>query len=133
MVAPIMRAPLVGVVIPGLFAVLLALGAPVAAAAPLSPLVVDWERYFTIDSRATRMDGRSLVTGMVRNTSSCGAQRIQLLIDALDSSGQLVDQRVEWLGTDLTPGSHVYFEIAVASPAAGYRVSVFAFEIKKRC
>jgi hypothetical protein len=41
MVAPIMRAPLVGVVIPGLFAVLLALGAPVAAAAPLSPLVVD--------------------------------------------------------------------------------------------
>jgi hypothetical protein len=103
------------------------------AAAPLAPRVVNWERYFTIDSQVTHKDGRALVTGTVLNTSTCGAQRIQLLIDALDPGGSFVDQRIVWLGTDLSAGSHAYFEAPAAPSATSHRVSVFAFEIKRRC
>jgi hypothetical protein len=101
--------------------------------APLAPLVVNWQRSFTIDSEVTQRDGRALVTGTVRNTSTCDAQRIQILIDALDAGGNFVDQRIVWLGTDLTPGSHVYFEAPAVQTAASHRVSVFAFESNKRC
>jgi len=102
-------------------------------AAPLAPLVVNWERSFAIDSQVIQKDGRPLVTGTVLNTSTCGAQRIQILIDALDAGGNFVDQRIVWLGTDLTPGSHAYFEAPAARTATSHRVSVFAFESKKRC
>jgi hypothetical protein len=127
-----MRTALVVVVAAGILALLGAAPAPVASA-PLAPLVVNWQRSFTIDSEVIQRDGRSLVTGTVLNTSTCGAHRIQLLIDALDPGGNFVDQRVVWLGSDLTAGSHAYFEAPAAPPAASHRVSVFAFETKKRC
>jgi hypothetical protein len=123
--------PLV-VVVFGMVTLLGATRVPVAPA-PLAPLVVDWERNFTIDSQGAQRDGRPLVTGTVHNTSNCSAQRIQLLIDALNPDGGIVDQRVVWLGSDLTPGTHAYFEVPAVAPTASHRVSVFAFEAKKRC
>lgn len=127
-----MRSPLIVAVTAATLGLLGSTATPVAPAR-LAPLVADWERYFTIDWQSTRTDGRSLVTGTVLNTSNCSARRIQLLIDALNSGGGLVDQRVVWLGSDLTPGSHVYFEVPTAAPAARHQVSVFAFDMKKRC
>jgi hypothetical protein len=127
-----MRTAFVVVVAAGILVLLGTTPAPVASA-PLAPLIVNWQRTFTVDSQVTQKDGRSLVTGTVLNTSTCGAQRIQLLIDALDPGGAFVDQRIVWLGVDLTPGSHAYFEVPAAQPAASHRVSVFAFESKKRC
>jgi hypothetical protein len=105
---------------------------PVAPAS-LSPLVVDWQRYFTINWQVTQKNGRSLVAGTVLNTSTCGAKRVQLLIDALNSSGGLIDQRVVWLGLDLNAGGHAYFEAPTTASAASHKVSVFAFEVKKDC
>jgi hypothetical protein len=98
-----------------------------AVAQPLSPLVVDWEQYFRVESRAASRDGRSVVSGTLWNTAPWGAKRIQLLVEALDGNGQPVNQRVVWLGVDLTAGSHAYFEVPVPA-AASYRVRVFAFE-----
>ena len=125
------RACIVGVAA-GIVALLSTTPAPVTSA-PLAPLVVNWQRSFTIDSQVTQRDGRALVTGTLLNTSSCGAQRIQILIDALDAGGHFVDQRIVWLGTDLTPSSHAYFEAPAVQTAASHRVSVFAFESRKRC
>lgn len=127
-----MRTPVIVAVTAVTLAFLGTTPAPVAPAT-LSPLVVNWQRYFTIDWQATERDGRAVVTGTVLNTSTCGAQRIQLLVDALNPSGGLVDQRVVWLGSDLSPGSHAYFEVPAAAPAARHQVSVFAFDVKKRC
>ena len=103
-----------------------------ATAAPLSPLTIDAAHYLTVDWLETKKDGRTLVTGTVRNTSDWRARRIQLLVDGLDQNGQIVNQRVVWLGTDLSSGSHVYFETPGIEGAAGHRVRVFAFDAGKR-
>lgn len=58
------------------------------------------------------------------------ARNVQLLVEGLDSTGNVVGQRVAWLGSELTPGMRAYFETPAPppAPAAGYRVSVFAFD-----
>ena len=103
-----------------------------ATAAPLSPLIVGWEQYLTVDWHETNKDGRTLVTGTVRNTSGWAAKKIQLLVDGLDPNGQVVDQRVVWLGTDLPSGQRVYFETPGIERAVSHRVRVFAFDSGKR-
>jgi len=127
-----MRAHDIRMVTVGLVA-LLGVTCRAMAAAPLSPLATDWEHYFSIDWQAIEKNGRPVLRGKVLNTTTCGAKRIQLLIDGLGSSGQVIDQRVVWLGIDLTPGSHAYFEAPAAQGAAAHRVSVFAFDTKMRC
>ena len=103
------------------------------AAPPLFPLVGDWDQYFRVDAESTARDGRALVSGRVSNISNWRADRIQLLIEGLDASGQPVTQRVVWLGTDLSAGTHSFFEVPVPT-AASYRVSVFAFDSSRtRC
>jgi hypothetical protein len=98
-----------------------------AGAQSLSPLVVDWAQYFRVESRSVSRGGRSMVAGTVWNTSTWGAKRIQLLVDALDGNGQVVKQQVIWLGVDLAAGTHADFEVPMPA-SASYRVSVFAFD-----
>lgn len=97
-------------------------------ATPLTPLVVDWQSYFDLEWQAVQARERTVVHGTIRNASDYRIRRIQLLIEGLDASGKVVNQRVEWLGTDLTPGAHVSFESPVGGPAATYRVIPFAFD-----
>ena len=106
---------------------LIAIAVSPALAQPLQPLVVDWQQYFRIESESSTRDGRAVVKGRVWNTATWSTKRIQLLVDALDAGGQVVNQRVVWLGADLAGGTHASFEVPMpASPA--YRVSVFAFD-----
>jgi hypothetical protein len=98
-----------------------------AGAQSLSPLVVDWAQYFRVESQSVSRGGRSMVTGTVWNTATWGAKRIQLLVDALDGNGQVVNQQVIWLGVDLAAGTHADFEVPMPA-SASYRVSVFAFD-----
>jgi hypothetical protein len=110
-----------------LAAVLVGLTPSVAASQSLQPLVVDWLQYFRIESESAARGGRTVVKGTVWNTGPWGAKKIQLLVDALDASGQVVSQRVAWLGIDLASGTHAAFEVPMP-PSASYRVSVFAFD-----
>jgi hypothetical protein len=91
-----------------------------AAPAPLTPLVAEWDRYFSVQVQPTT------AVGVVWNTSDWGTRRIQLLVEGLDAGGQTVSQQVVWLGVDLPAGSHAYFDTAMP-PASSYRVRVFAF------
>ena len=102
------------------------------AAGPLQPLVVDWASYFTVDWQATPLDGRAVVRGTVSNPTGWGARRIQLLVEGLGATGQIVDQRVVWLGVDLPPSSHAAFEVPMARASASYRVRIFAFDTSRR-
>jgi hypothetical protein len=64
----------------------------------------------------------------VSNDWGFAATRVQLLVEALDSSGRIESQTVSWLGHPVPPGSRVYFEVRAPRPAATYRVRVFAFD-----
>ena len=98
-----------------------------ATAALLQPRVVDWPQYFRIESESSAQGGRTVVKGSVWNTANWSTKRIQLLVDAVDAGGQVVNQKVVWLGVDLAPGTHAAFEVPMPTSPA-YRVSVFAFE-----
>ena len=107
--------------------VLLATTISAPAASLLQSLTVDWPQYFRIESESSARDGRTVVKGNVWNTANWSTKRIQLLVDAVDAGGQVVNQRVIWLGVDLAPGTHAAFEVPMPASST-YRVSVFAFE-----
>jgi hypothetical protein len=108
--------------------VLAATLAPAHAAPVLTPLVVDGDRYFTIDWQAADTAGRPKVQGVIRNEFGFAARRIRLLVDSLDANGAVTAQTLVYVPFDLTPGSRSYFEASVPSRAAGYRVTVFQWE-----
>jgi len=118
---------------PWLALVLLTAAVPTtgAGAQSLSPLVINWEEYFRIDWQLSESAGQPLLTGHVRSVRKYGARWMQLLVDRVDASGALIDQRLVWLTSEITRGTQVYFEVRVA-PAASYRVAVYAFEIPDR-
>lgn len=94
-----------------------------AQGARYTPLIVGWERFFTITSET----GGGRVSGYVTNEWGFAATRVQILVDGLDDSGQVVAQSVSWLGHGVGPGARVYF--TVRAPAGSrHRVSVFAFD-----
>jgi len=96
-------------------------------AARYTPLVVGWERFFTITSETVQSGGRARVAGTVINESGFAAQRVQLLVEGLDASGQVISQSVVWLGHGVGPGGRGYFDVP-APPGVRHRVSVFAFD-----
>lgn len=97
--------------------------------ASLHPLVIGWERFFKLDWQADTRHGRPVVSGYLLNDWGMPAARIQLLVESLGPDGEILGQRVAWLGGGvLTPGSRAYFEIPPVEPAPAYRVSVFAFD-----
>lgn len=98
------------------------------SAAPLQPLVVGWEQFFTLTWTVSEHKGRAVVSGRIYNNWNFAAANVRLLVDELDASGEIVDQKLSWLGFMLTPGTTAPFEIAVNRPTPNHRVSVFAFD-----
>jgi hypothetical protein len=96
-------------------------------AQPLSPQVVNWREFFTIDWSVGERNGRPVLSGHVRSVWKDGARWMQLLVDRVDESGALIDQRLVWLPSEVPRGSRVYFEVPV-DPAASYRVAVYSYE-----
>jgi hypothetical protein len=94
----------------------------------LTPLVVGWERFFTITSETVQAGGKTRVAGYLTNDSGFAVSRMRLLIDALDASGQITGQSVAWVPSPRPgPGVRVYFD-EPAPPGNGHRVSVFAYD-----
>ena len=100
-----------------------------ATAQSLTPHFPAWERYFTVNWEPFDRRGEPYLGGYIVSNYGVTAMRVQLLVDSLDSSGQIVAQRVEWLGGGNLPGfSRTYFEVPIRQRASSYRVSVFAFD-----
>ena len=95
---------------------------------PLTTLVIGWERYFTLSWTVEEHKGRPVVIGKIYNNWGFPAANMRLLVDELDANGQIVDQKLGWLGFMLTPGTTAPFEIPVAHATPNHRVSVFAFD-----
>ena len=103
----------------------------VAGAQPLAPLIINWQEYFQLDWQPGQRAGQPVLTGHVRSTWKDGARWMQLLVDRLDASGALLDQRLVWLPSEVPRGGRVYFEVPV-EPAASYRVAVYSYEAPPR-
>lgn len=100
-----------------------------SAAPMIEPLVRGWERHFKIDWQMWERRGRPVLSGYVINDAGFTAMKVQLLVEELDGADQIVDQRVTWLGSALTPGTRAYFEVpAQGAGSSKYRVSIFAFD-----
>ena len=93
----------------------------------LVPRIVNWDTYFRIDWQAAPRNGRVVVSGFIISVNKYGARWMQLLIDGRDARGQLVDQSLVWVPSEFPQGGRAYFE-ALVTPAAHYKVSVFAYE-----
>jgi hypothetical protein len=99
----------------------------------LTTLNPGWQRYFKIDWAPATHHGKAGIEGHIRNDGILPAARIRLLVDALDASGNVVDQHLVWLlSPDLTPGTRGYFEASFPGPAVSYRVSVYSFDWQRR-
>ena len=87
------------------------------------------ERFFRIDWEAApdRADTRRL-RGYVENTYGEAVARVQLLGQALDTSGAVVGQRLQWVHGAIPGFGRVYYEIPGMPAADNYRVTVWAYE-----
>jgi hypothetical protein len=104
-------------------------GSSSSASAPrYAPLVYGWEQFFRITWEPFERRGRPYLGGYITSDWGLTAMRVQLLVETLDASGNVVTQSVHWLGQPIPPGSRVYFEVPAPQAAPGYRVAVFAFD-----
>jgi hypothetical protein len=99
----------------------------VAAVRELQPLIVGSERFFSVTWDAARRHGQLEVEGDVNNNSPYRVGNLRLLVDSLDDTGRIVDQRLSWVIGELGANDRLYFEVPV-SPAARYRVRVFSYD-----
>jgi hypothetical protein len=97
--------------------------------ATVTTLMPDSERWFKIswEVRPERGDSRRL-SGYVENTYGEAAAQVQLLAQALSSSGDIVGQRIEWIPGAIPGFGRVYYEVPGMPPADHYRVTVWAYE-----
>jgi hypothetical protein len=97
--------------------------------ATVTTLMPGSERFFRInwDVSPERGETRRL-SGYVENTYGEAAGRVQLLGQALDNSGGIVGQRLQWVHGAIPGFGRVYYEIPGMPPAEHYRVTVWAFE-----
>ena len=92
-------------------------------------LTYGWEERFAIEWTADPETPQTrLVHGRVTCLTGGGADRMRLLVQATDASGQPVAQRLVWLPTGVPGGGFgSYFEVSGMPLAAQYRVTVWDY------
>jgi hypothetical protein len=109
-------------------ALLLLLAVPgVAPAQEMQPLMQGWEEHFSVTWDALQRRGRTEVEGYVNNKSPYRVGRVRVLVDSLDNTNRVVDQKVAWVSGESAGGDRLYFNVPV-TPAAQYRVRVFSYD-----
>ena len=98
------------------------------SAKPLSPLVVNGERYFTLQWEAADRSGRPTVRGTILNDFGVPAQKIRVLVDSLDAAGGVTAQTIGYVPGELTGGTRAYWEVPVPARATAYHVAIFQWE-----
>jgi hypothetical protein len=108
-------------------AVLVVGSAMPAAAAELQPMMAGWERIFTVDWQPAEYRGKPTVEGYVNNVSPYNTRSIRVLVERLDTAGQVTNQQIAWVPGDLLGGGRLFFQVPTA-PAPAYRVRVFSYD-----
>jgi hypothetical protein len=86
------------------------------------------DRYFRFEYDVTPSATRPVVSGYVYNMSpGVPVERMQVSVDSLDGSGNVVGTTSTWVLGGVPPGNRGYFSLR-AVPAASYRVQVLFFD-----
>jgi hypothetical protein len=97
--------------------------------ATVTSLVPDVQRWFNVEwTAAPERDGERRLSGYVQSAIKEPVNKVQLLAQALDGSGNVVAQRLEWVPDTIPAFGRQYFDIPKMPPAPEYRVTVWAFD-----
>jgi hypothetical protein len=111
-------------VVLGLLAVLTMASA--GAAAVFSQQTLD-ER-FRIEYQVTPDQSKPVLDGYIYNVySGLSAAHMQLAIERLDASGNIIGTSTTWVLGEVPPNNRAYFTTRV-EPAASYRVRILSFD-----
>lgn len=95
----------------------------------VTTLMPDALRWFKLTWEAVpQSDGRVRLRGYVENTYGEPATRIQLLAQALDASGKVVGQKIQYLPYTLPGFGRAYYEVAGLPQSDHDRVTVWSYE-----
>src|SRR5262245_4414241 len=88
------------------------------------------ERYFRVEAEGGGEDrsGRPAVRGHVYNDSPKAAGRVQLAVESLDATGQVINRSLLPLDGIVPAFNRLYFDIRVPTAGASYRVTVYSYE-----
>lgn len=87
------------------------------------------DHYFRIEYQVAPSDTRPVVSGYVYNLNpGTPAERMQLSIESLDASGNVIATSSTWVLGNVPPGNRAYFTARVPAPAASYRIQVLSFD-----
>ena len=107
--------------------------ATISPSATVTTLAPDAERWFRLSwEPVPEKDGVHVrLRGYLDNTYGEAVGRVQLLAQAIDTSGNVVDQKIAWVPGAVPAFDRVYYEIPNLLPANQYRVTVWAYERRK--
>jgi hypothetical protein len=118
----------------GFAAIALLVSACASASNPLTnptefdTLVPGWESKFRLDWKAEpARDGSMVLYGRVSSQYGQFASPFRVLGMAVDSSGKVIGQRIEWVPGGVPGFNQAYFQIDHLVAAASYRVTVWDY------
>jgi hypothetical protein len=101
---------------------------PLTSSTAFDTLVPGWESKFRLDWKVEpAKDGTSRLYGQVSSHYGQHAEPFRVLGMALDSSGKVVGQRVEWVPGGVPGFAQAYFEIGRLAAAPSYKVTVWDY------
>jgi hypothetical protein len=74
--------------------------------------------------------GAPILEGYVYNTRPIGATDVRLLVEILDAQGSVIGKTYGVVQGFVNAFDRVYFDVALPTTGADYRVSVSSFELK---
>jgi hypothetical protein len=93
----------------------------------IQPHMAGWERILAVEYGPGEYRGQFALEGTVTNISPYDLTRIQLLVDTLDTTGQVISQNIAYVPGELRGGGRVFFSVPAAE-APAYRVRVYTYD-----
>ncbi len=81
------------------------------------------DRWLKIDWQADR----TTISGRIYNQYVSAADKVKILVEALDASGRVIDKRYEWVGGTIPALANRYFAVSKLPAADHYRVTVASY------
>jgi hypothetical protein len=91
-------------------------------------LMLGWEQHFTLEWTAEPEQGNARrLTGYIYNRHGESAVSVRVLAQALDQSGAVVGQRIEWVPGGVGGFGRTYFIVPHLPVADTYRVTIWDY------